>query len=107
VTVPIPSPDPDLEYLCKGYFNQDWDLEGETAEAVLDGFSKDSMDAVVGARDAAARLLAEGLSDEDLAALLDRTGLEYAPDVEGMDHRQWLELVVDRLTARLEERRRG
>jgi len=59
------------------------------------------MDSVVGARDAAARLLARELSDEDLAAELDRAGLEYAPDYEGMTHREWLELVVDRLTARL------
>ena len=82
-------------------------MEGDTAAAVLDSFSKDSMDAVVGARDAAARLLAEDRSEEDLAAELERAGLDYAPDYEGMDHRGWLELVVGRLTARLEERRRG
>jgi len=107
VTVPIPSPDPDLQYLCMGYFNQDWDLQGETAAAVLDGFSADSIERVVGARDAAARLLAEDLSEKDLAAELERAGLDYAPDYEGMNHREWLELVVDRLTARLEERQRG
>ena len=107
MTVPMPSPDPDLQYLCMGYFNQDWDLQGETAAAVLDGFSADSMERVVGARDAAARLLAEDLSEKNLAAELERAGLEYGPDYEGMNHREWLELVVDRLTARLEERQRG
>jgi len=96
--------DPNLEYLCGGYFHQDWDLAGENAAAVLDSFSGDSLERVVGARDAAAELLASDASEEELVATLHRAGLGYGPAYEDMTHRQWLELVVERLTARLDER---
>jgi len=35
---------------------------------------------------------------------LDRAGIEYYPPGDGTTYRQWLELVVERLTARLDER---
>ena len=37
---------------------------------------------------------------------LDAIGLdEYAPDYEGMTHRQWLDLVLSRLTSWIERRK--
>jgi len=99
-----PDPDPNLEYLCGAYFHQDFDLYGDTAAAVLDTFAADALERVVGARDAAAELLASDTSEEELAATLHRAGLGYGPAYEDMTHRQWLELVVERLTARLDER---
>lgn len=95
---------PNLEYLCSAYFHQDWDLDGDTAAAVLDVFSEDELETVVGARDGAAELLASDTSEEELAATLHRAGLGYGPAYEDMTHRRWLGLVVERLTARIEER---
>ncbi len=97
---------PPLEYMCRGYFHQDWDLEGPNAAAVLDSFgSQDSLEQVQGAHDAATELLGRGLSDEELKTEVEAAGLdEYDPEGEGMTHRQWLELVVARLTTWIERR---
>ena len=79
---------PPLEHLCKAFLNQDWGLWGSNAADVLDLFGREDSGArVVGARDAAADLLARGLSDAELEAELEANGLGYAPDFEGMTHR--------------------
>lgn len=92
---------PALEYFCKAYFNQDWDLWGPNARAVLDLFASQDHHRVAEVRDAAADLLSRELSDDELARELDAAGLEYAPDFEGMTHREWLTLVVERLSDHL------
>ncbi len=93
-----------LEYLCKGYFNQDWDLEGEGAQQVLDSFTRRSPQTrVTEARDAARDLLGKELGDQELKEALAEAGLEYAPDWEGLSYRGWLELVVTQLSAFLAE----
>ena len=93
-----------FEYLVKGYFHQDWQIEGENARAVLDFFASSDPHMVAGARDAAADMLARNLAEQELEAELEAAGLDYYPPGDGMTYREWLELVVERLTAWLEGR---
>lgn len=102
-----PSRNPYLEYLIGTYFHQDWDVDGPDAQAVLDVFAENPRERLLGARDGAAELLASALPEEELEAELVSAGLEYHPPGAGMTHREFLDLVVERLTFHLEERQRG
>jgi CdiI immunity protein len=89
---------PNLDYLLRAYFNQDWELEGDTTQAVLDGFMRENsaMCLVDVLRDAEA-LEREELSEHHLQEQLERAGLAYAPGFDGLMDRSWLRMVVTRL----------
>jgi hypothetical protein len=91
--------DEGLPYLIGTYFHQDWDLDGDSAAAVLDFFvESEEPETRVTVREDAEALLAEGLDDDELAARLEAMGLTYySPEVDGLTHREWLALVVERL----------
>jgi hypothetical protein len=86
-----------LELLFKGYFHQDWTLEGETARDVLQAFRDDEPEPVVQqARDQVLELLSRDLDDHELEEELhERLGLQYYPPGDGLSHRQWLEQVAE------------
>jgi CdiI immunity protein len=97
-------PPPPFELLVKGYFHEDWDLEGPTAQAILRKFAeKEPRDDVIGARDAAAALLRA--TESERRRELDSLGLHYDPEFEGLTHTQWLELVFETLSTYLEHSR--
>lgn len=94
---PEPLVPPALEYLLTAYFHQDCDLDG-TSREILERVGNNSTETVIAARDAAAVLLTYDLSDAELGAALHRGGLDYSPAAEGLNDRQWLELVVECLS---------
>jgi uncharacterized membrane protein len=82
--------------LLKGYFHQDWTLDGKTALEVLQSFRDDEPEPVVRqARQEAADLLAKNLDEAALENELERRGLQYYPPGDGLTHRAWLEQVVE------------
>jgi CdiI immunity protein len=89
-----------LRYLVGTYFHQDWDLEGDSAVEVLDVFlAAEPPETRAAAREDAEALLAEDLDDDELAARLEEMGLVYSPELDGLTHREWLALVVERLAS--------
>jgi contact-dependent growth inhibition (CDI) system CdiI-like immunity protein len=88
-----------LRYLIGTYFHQDWDLEGDSAAEVLEAFAAAEVpETRAAAREEADALLAEGLDDDELAARLEEMGLVYySPETDGLTHREWLALIVERL----------
>jgi hypothetical protein len=93
---------PDLTYLVKGYFHQDWDVEGESADAIVDKVIDQEVESVVADIKADLdSLAAESLSEEALEQRLVDLGLDYyAPDAEGLTYQQWLQRVRERFGAR-------
>lgn len=97
-----------FEHMIKAYFHQDWKLDNPSAPAALDDFAEgEPLEEVVGAREAADRLLERGLAEEELEEELVAIGLEYHPPGDGMTHARWLELVVERLSHWIERRERS
>ena len=89
-----------LQYLVAAYFHLDWDIEGPTAEAVVDRFAADENETTVReAYEGAAELLTR--TDDELAAQLDAWRIGYDPAGEGRTNREWLELVRARLAQAL------
>jgi hypothetical protein len=85
-----------LQYLVTAYFHLDWDIEGPTAEAVVERFAAEENDTTV--REAcrgAAELLTR--TDDEIAAQLDAWRIGYDPAGEGRTSREWVELVRARL----------
>jgi CdiI immunity protein len=93
-----------LDYLVGAYFHQDWKIEGEKVEDVLDLFARNDPHRVLAARDEAASLLERALPEDELGADLRARGLQYRPEGDGLTHREWLELVIRQLTTHLEPR---
>jgi CdiI immunity protein len=94
---PLPSP---FHLLVSGYFHQDWDLNGHDAHEVIEKFAREMPpEDVAEARAAAAELLANGLDEDELETHLHALGLGYGPEFDGLDHRGWLELIVETLSA--------
>jgi hypothetical protein len=97
-----------LELLMSVYFDQDWDLEGETAIEKLKSFREDEPDPVVQrAYEQVVELLAQDLDEPELEAELYRHGLRYYPPGDGMTHRQWLEQVAQVLRSERPTNGRG
>jgi contact-dependent growth inhibition (CDI) system CdiI-like immunity protein len=85
-----------LALLMSVYFDQDWDLNGNTPLDVLESFRDDEPDPVVQqAYDEVVGLLSRNLEEPELEEELDRLGLQYYPPGDGLTHRQWLEQVAD------------
>lgn len=97
----------ELEYLFTAYFDQDFDWWAPDDRSIIDRFAKrNDLKTVTGARDAAAALLAEDLSEPELRVRLGACGLtDYDPTGAGdMTYRQWLALIVERTTLAMERR---
>ena len=93
-----------FDRLVKGYFHQDWDLSGPNAKAVLEEFARNEPDDVAGAREAAAALLDSGRDEDELAHELETFGLHYDPEIDGLTHREWLQLIVRTLSSPVHKR---
>lgn len=84
-----------LEQLLRTYFNQDWRMEASSGRELLELFVQENPPEIIeSTRQGVQELLAQRLSESELAAELDASGLEYAPRAEGMTHHQWLEQVL-------------
>lgn len=95
---------PTLQNLFSGYFHQDWSLEHDSADAVVDAW-RESEDAgyLANARQELDRLLARDLDDAALGAAVRHLGSEYDPtrDPSRGDGgwRDWLVSIQQRLQA--------
>jgi hypothetical protein len=79
-----------LDYFL-GYFHQDWDLDYDHDPwgAVLD-FARSDPETAVKLRTEIADILASGDSEAQIRALVDVSGVGYAPDRDGWTYRDWL-----------------
>jgi hypothetical protein len=91
---------PNLHQLFGGYFHQDWALDHEGWQDVVDLFVAQASAEVV-ARTAAELdgLLADGLSEDRLASVLAGLDCFADPAAWNMTPGQWLAAVRDRLPA--------
>ncbi len=89
---------PQLHQLLAGYFHQDWAVDGDRWEHVVDEFTTESPHSVVVATaDELAGVLAANLGDDELSLLLDRLGASVSPPAAGDTPAAWLEAVLRRL----------
>lgn len=87
---------PTLENLLAAYFHQDWRMEHDSVEAVVDYYrGSESPEMVAALRTELAALQAEGLDDAALGAKLQGMGCEYVPD--GDDWTGFAATVASRL----------
>ena len=87
---------PALENFLSAYFHQDWSMEHDTADGVVEAYLGSEADAeIVAVRDDLARLSSEQLDEAALGARLRRLGSEYDPTRDGGSWQGWL----DRLQA--------
>jgi phenylalanyl-tRNA synthetase beta subunit len=89
---------PQAAQFLAGYFHQDWVLDRGGWEEVVDDFVAESPPGVVSecAGDLR-RLLGAGLSEEELARVLDRVGCSVEPSAYGLTPSAWLSAVLARL----------
>ena len=89
---------PTLQNFFSAYFHQDWAVEHESAEAVVDAWREGESDEYIArARDELDRLLARDLDDQALAAAVRALGSEYDPTGDGIGWRDWLVGIQRRL----------
>jgi hypothetical protein len=89
---------PQLGQLLGGYFHQDWGLDRDGWELVVDEFVTESPHSVVvQTADELSGVLAAHLTDAELTSLLDRLGASVAPAGFGMTTTAWLEALRQRL----------
>jgi hypothetical protein len=92
---------PDAAQLLAGYFHQDWVLEAQRWEDVVDDYVAETpRSAVTGCVADLRSILAAGLDEVELAAVLDRLGASIDPAAYGLSATAWLEAVLARLEAR-------
>jgi CdiI immunity protein len=91
---------PQAAQFLAGYFHQDWVVDHDEWEEVVDDFIAESPRSVVA--DCAAELrslLDAGLSDDQLARLLEALGGSVDSSAYGISVGKWLEAVLARLDA--------
>lgn len=93
---------PTLQNLFSAYFHQDWSLEHDSADAVVDAWREGEDDEYIArAREELDRLLARDLDDAALGAAVRALGSEYDPTRDGSRSdggwRDWLTSVQRRL----------
>lgn len=82
---------PALENFLSAYFHQDWSMEHDTADGVVDAYLGSEADAeIVAVRDDLQSLAAEGLDEAALGARMQRLGSEYDPTRDGGTWQGWL-----------------
>ncbi len=91
---------PALRNFLSAYFHQDWAVEHYTPGAVFDYFVEgESALQVAQLRDEIARLLEQGLDEDELAGQVRELGSEYDPTLDGGNYQEWLRDIEERLTA--------
>lgn len=89
---------PQLHQFLGGYFHQDWALDRDSWEPVVDEFITESPHSVVVATvDELREVLAAHLTDAELTVVLDRLGASVAPAGFELTPTAWLEAMVRRL----------
>lgn len=89
---------PTLQNFFSAWFHQDWEMEHDGADAVIDAWREAEDDEYVArARDELDRLLARDLDDPALGAAVRALGSEYDPTRDGSGWREWLTAVQRRL----------
>ncbi len=89
---------PQLEQFLGAYFHQDWALDRDGWEAVIDDFVAESPASVV--QDTAEQLrdlLGAGFSEAELQAVLANLGASVTPQAFGVIPSGWLGAVLERL----------
>ena len=91
---------PALRNFLSAYFHQDWAVEHYAPGAVVDYFvESESVLQVAQLRDEIARLLAQGMDEDELAGQVRELGSEYDPSLDGGNYQEWLRDIEERLTA--------
>lgn len=89
---------PQLSQFLAAYFHQDWALDTDRWEAVVDEFATESPhSAVVATADELRDVLAAHLNDVELAALVSTLGGSVSAEAFGMTPTSWLDAVLMRL----------
>lgn len=89
---------PTLENFFAAYFHQDWMVDHETPDAVVDDYLGAESEATVSQlRSELGELLAQGLEEDALAAQLRSFGCEYDPTRDGRSVRDWLQSIQVRI----------
>jgi hypothetical protein len=89
---------PQLHQFLGGYFHQDWALDRESWEPVVDEFVSESPHSVVvETADELTEVLAAHLSDAELTTVLDRLGATVSPAGFDLTTTGWLEAMLWRL----------
>lgn len=89
---------PALDNFLAAYFHQDWMLDHDTADAVVDDYARGESEATVARlRDELDALLARDPDEAGLATLLRDNGCEFDPTRDGIGYRDWLRAVRERL----------
>ncbi|TWI06142.1 hypothetical protein IP90_00406 [Luteimonas cucumeris] len=91
---------PALQNFLSAYFHQDWAVEHDSPQAVVDYYLEgESERQVAQLRDEIARLLAQDLDEDTLASLVQELGSEYDASQDGGTYRDWLRDIEERLAA--------
>ena len=89
---------PTLQNFFSAYFHQDWMLEHDSAEAVVDAWREGEDDEYIArARDELDRLLSRDFDDAALGAAVRGLGSEYDPTRNGTGWGDWLAGIQRRL----------
>ena len=97
-------PQEGFEYLVKAYFHQDWDIDGSSSRAVLEYFANSETPEIVrAARDGAASLASDQLTEAELERRLSALGFAYDPTHFGESHNDWVQEVIAVLSDSLPE----
>lgn len=89
----------DLENFFSAYFHQDWSMDHDTAEEVVDYYREsESEQTVAGTREQLSALLAQGLDEDELAEKVQNMGCEYDPTCDGGNYRDWLASLAQYLS---------
>lgn len=87
-----------LENFFSAYFHQDWTVEHDTPEAVVDYYlDSEPVGEVARVREDLDRLLAQDLEEDELAQKVQDFGSYYDPSADGASYRDWLSGLSERL----------
>jgi CdiI immunity protein len=89
---------PQLQQFLAGYFHQDWALDRDRWEPVVDEFVSESPHSVVvETADELSEVLNAHLTDPELTAVLDSLGASVSPGGFALTPTAWMEAVLHRL----------
>lgn len=91
---------PEIRYLARTYFHQDFDLDADTPTGVVQLFrAKESAEKIAALQRSIEQLLQSGQSEDQLTSLwLDEAGAQYDPRDDGVSVSEWLRQVVHELS---------
>lgn len=94
---------PELDSLLGAYFNQDWDLDYDTPEAVVRGFARDGdkKDLKKAIQELKNLLQEQHTKEEWLHIIYNDFGCFCNPEYNGMHPQKWLEQVLKQLEEEL------